>query len=650
MTNVKFIGTPPDGVKHVLADLAMREGEGGITAELTGNDGKTLSVSKHGSACRIAFGKRVHFFRALGLLAEHINEEDFDITEPVHFDMNGVMADVTQSNTMPTVAHAKMLLRRCAVMGLSAFMFYCEDGYEVPEWPYFSHMRARFTQAEMRELDDYAFSLGIELIPCIQTLAHLTEPLKWPCFHGMRESGACLLPGEDRVYRFIEDMIVAASSCVRTNRIHIGMDEAMGLGMGKYFIKHGLTDAGEIMLSHLDRVMEILRRHGLKPMMWCDMFYKRAFAGDTSFNQDYGAMKSELEKVTLCDGSETLADMKFIKAFPSDAQIIPYAYDGLDDAYFDKLLSQSRLFCDSPVFAGGIWGWTSFCPNWRLTFANAINGLSACKRNGVREVFATMWGDEQTECPLDALLLGMQLWAELGYGDGFDEQKLKARYEFITGADYEATVAMQELDAIPGCGEGNPNNFNGAKCLMWQDPLCGMLDKDLEGLEDSIEAHYSRLAALFSENEKKPSDISRVFGLYARLASVLADKATVGCRLKAAYDAGDRETLSRYVKTVLPRVIDNEKRLMEYHRDMFFEQNKAFGWETFELRYSVAVQRAETALWRLNGYLSGEFSELDELKEPRFYMHGTHKFPTHLCYATTISASRFTSRCGGTIK
>jgi len=32
---------------------------------------------------------------------------------------------------------------------------------------------------ELKEIDDYAASLGVKLVPCIQTLAHLAQFLQW---------------------------------------------------------------------------------------------------------------------------------------------------------------------------------------------------------------------------------------------------------------------------------------------------------------------------------------------------------------------------------------------------------------------------------------------------------------------------------------
>ncbi len=638
-----------DGIAIILPELGGMIDDEGILIEADQKTENKLKVKKCGKAATITYKERIHFFRALGLLAERADEEAFEIEETVYFDTNGVMFDVSQSNTLMTVEHAKRMLRKMALMGLNLVMFYNEDNYEIDKWPYFGYMRSRYTQADIKEIDDYAYALGIEQVPCIQTLAHLTDALKWPSFSGMRENKACLLPEEDRVYEFIEDAIAAATKSVRSKRIHIGMDEAMRLGMGNYYKKHGLTDAGEIMLAHLNRVMEMLKKHGLEPMLWGDMFLQRIFGEYSCYCQDYGKTTVKMQDCVLPNGQCQKADLEMLRKYPRDARVIAYEYSPAPYEFWDTLVNQGKFLGREPIFAGGIWGWTSFCPNWRLSFDSAIPALEACKNNGIREVFATSWGDEQTECPVDALLLGMQLWAEMGYSEKYDEDKLRRRYEFITGADYEATKLFEKLDAIPGTGKDNESDFNASKCLLWQETMCGIHDKDLEGLEDEIEAHYGSLAERFYTESLKSSCLREVFELYSKLAHLLEIKATIGCRLKKAYDSNDRDELLHLADRVLPELVQREVDFYEFHRAYFYKENKPFGFEIFDIRHAAIKNRARTAQWRLHEYLEGRVDTLGELDEEKKYMHGAPSLSLNLCYPNMISASRISADAVGTI-
>lgn len=629
-----------EGLSFILPDLNATQREDGIKVTVEKVVGDRLAVKREGSAATITYGERVHFFRALGLLCQHLDDAAYAVEEKCYFRTNGTMFDVSQSNTLMTVDHVKFLLRRMALMGLNMIMLYNEDNYEIEGWPYFGYMRSRFTGDDIREIDDYAYALGIEQIPCIQTLAHLNDALKWPSFAGMREDKACLLPGEERVYEFLEAAIVAATKNVRTKRIHIGMDEAMKLGRGHYFDKHGYVNAGEIMLNHLHRVMEILRKYDLEPMLWGDMFFQRIFGKHSYYQQDYGNQEANTVPVTLPNGMKQEADVSYIKAYPKDAELIAYGYT--PDTYdkWEMIINQGKFVGRDPVFAGGIWNWLSFAPNWFFSFNSAIPQLRACKANGIKDVFATTWGDEGAECPINVMLLGMQLWAELGYSEDYNEKQLRERFEFVTGADFDATMLLEKIDAIPGTMENNVEGFNASKCLLWQDPLFGLLDKELFGLEDEIEAHYRALTPVFRAESEKPSDLQREFGLYARLCDVMEYKATIGCRLKTAYDAGDKETLARYAEEILPVLIERQREFYEYHRAMFYDQNKPLGFEVLDIRHSIVMQRTKTALWRLQQYLAGEVDHLQELADERQYRNMVHALDTHLNYTSLISGSR----------
>ena len=109
-------------------------------------------------------------------------------------------------------------------------MLYTEDTYEIPDQPYFGWMRGRYSMQELRELDDCADALGIELCPCIQTLGHLNRALHWPAMAHLKDNEEVLLADNEETYAFLKQAIQAAAAPYRSRRIHIGMDEAHGIG------------------------------------------------------------------------------------------------------------------------------------------------------------------------------------------------------------------------------------------------------------------------------------------------------------------------------------------------------------------------------------------------------------------------------------
>jgi len=76
----------------------------------------------------------------------------------------GVMIDMSR-NAVMSVDSLKIYLPLLKKMGYNCAMLYTEDTYEVDGEPYFGYMRGRYSKEEMKELDAFATSIGMTLIP-----------------------------------------------------------------------------------------------------------------------------------------------------------------------------------------------------------------------------------------------------------------------------------------------------------------------------------------------------------------------------------------------------------------------------------------------------------------------------------------------------
>ena len=185
-------------------------------------------------------------------------------------DTFGVMIDLSRDAVM-SLEGWKKFLPLLKKMRYNTVFLYMEDTYEVEGEPYFGYMRGRYTIDELRRLDELGASYGIEMIPCIQTLAHLDTLQRWRYYNF--DAAGTLLVGDDRNYELIDNMFATLKKCFRTKRIHVGMDEAYNLGRGKYVEKYGYDTQGNIMKKHLERVKEIADKYDYELMMWSDMFF-----------------------------------------------------------------------------------------------------------------------------------------------------------------------------------------------------------------------------------------------------------------------------------------------------------------------------------------------------------------------------------------
>ena len=353
-----------------------------------------LQISKVENNASIIYGKRAELFRGLGLLAEHSELPQYEITQKPRFTMNGAMLDCSRNGVL-NIKAVKRMIRYMALMGHNTLMLYTEDTYEVPEYPYFGYMRGRYTQNELKELDTYAQGYGIELIPCIQTLAHLSPALRWQCFDEIKDTDDILLCGEEKTYEFIEAMIRACRNSFRSKRIHIGMDEAFMLGLGKYREKNGHPEREKIFCDHLKRVNEICKKYDFKPMIWSDMFYRLAFGG--AYETD-GSIAQEVKKL-----------------IPDNVDLVYWDYYQHDAGAYQKAIASHQEFHNNILFAGGAWRWLGFAPHIQKSQEASRVALDVCIKNGVQEVFCTAWGDDGNEASMFTILPTLQLFAEYSY-------------------------------------------------------------------------------------------------------------------------------------------------------------------------------------------------------------------------------------------
>lgn len=599
-----------DGIRALAPDLgivladSVQDGADSVEVHVEQAPGPIV-VTRSGKTGRIRYQEKIHFFRALGLFVEESRKTaEFSLTEEPQFTTLGAMFDASRNGVL-RVESMQYLLRRMALMGLNFVMLYTEDTYEVPERPYFGYMRGRYSQQELKAIDDYADQFGIEVVPCIQTLAHLATVLQWNAFAPLRDTGDILLAGSEKTYEFIEEMIRAASAPFRSKRIHIGMDEAHQLGLGRYLRLHGYRRRFDIMNEHLRRVLQITDKYGLRPMMWSDMYFR--LASKTGEYYDLEAVVPD----------EVIQDM------PKNVQLVYWDYYHDDPGFYEEFIQRHRRFGSDPVFAGGVWTWVGMCPQYPKTFAATHAALTACKRTGVKEAFATMWGDDGQEVNVFAGLLGLQLFAEHGYAKELDERKLERRFEFCVGASAEAFKDLS-LPNRPAGVDIHPSSIaNPTKYFLWQDPLIGLFDKHAEGLD--LNEHFSALEAkmkAYREQYKDRPEFAHLFEVTARLCAVLEKKWDLGLRIKKAYDSGQIETLRLIAHKEIPELRKRVEDLRLAHREQWMRVYKPFGWEILDLRYGGLLARLETAAARILQYVDGSVGRLEELEAERLHFDG----------------------------
>ncbi|MGO4545995.1 family 20 glycosylhydrolase [Paenibacillus sp. 2TAB23] len=250
--------------------LGVTLSEAGIAMQFSEGD-SGITVRYDGQSAVISCGGGPEFMRAFGLTVEGVMKgKPFSVKETPWYDSLGVMIDCSRNAVLHMDAF-KNIIQRLALMGYTSVQLYTEDTYELEAYPYFGYLRGRYTAEQWKSMDRYAAMFGVELVPCIQTLAHLGPALKWAAHSELVDCNDILLIDEQKTYELINEMFRTMADNLSSRTINIGMDEAHMMGLGKYLDKHGYHDRSALMIKHFGRVMEIARSYGYKPMMWSDI-------------------------------------------------------------------------------------------------------------------------------------------------------------------------------------------------------------------------------------------------------------------------------------------------------------------------------------------------------------------------------------------
>jgi len=507
--------------------------------------------------------------------------------------MLGVMIDCSR-NAVMTVDSVKKYADIIRKMGYNTIMLYTEDTYEIDNNPCFGHFRGRYSKAEMKELDRYITSLGMELIPCIQTLAHLENMFKWNTeYKDVKDCDNILLIGEDRTYELIDNMFKSVRECFSTKKIHIGMDEAYRVGTGEYQKRNGIRERFDIINEHLHRVCDMAKSYDFEPMIWSDMFVKLALDTDNQYEVSEN-MDAILKKANL----------------PDNVSLVYWDYYSTDFNRYDQNIIANKLFARPVYFAGAAWTWNSFAPRNGYSMEITKAAFDACNKEGVDGMFLTMWGDDGAECSPFMLLPSLMYSAEISRGN-FDMDDIKKKFYDITGCDFDSIMILDKLDKL-----AEEPSRNQCKCFLYNDLFMGMRDYLVP---EGSDKYFSELSKEISE-QKDIGEYEVFFNHYRNLCDVLEIKTSLGIRTRKAYTDKNISEL-RDIISDYDRYLERLDVFYEGFRTLWFKYNKPHGFDVQDIRIGGLIQRTKNCRQRLTDFCEGKITQIPELDEHRINKH-----------------------------
>ena len=503
----------------------------------------------------------------------------------------GVMLDVSR-NAVMKVDTMKWYLPILKKMGYNCVFLYAEDTYEVEGEPYFGYMRGRYTAEQMKEMDEFASSIGMEIIPCIQTLAHVNATLRWE--QVPIDTDDIMLTDDERTYELIDHMFASLSKCFKTRKIHVGMDEAYMLGRGKHLDIHGYQPISEIMKRHLDRVCELANKHGYETvMLWSDM-YMRAFNDGKYYIKDFKKVPKEV-----------------VDAIPEGVIPVYWDYYHLEERTYDVHFDAHKQMSKNTWFGGGTWSWGGFMPHNAYGIETMRPAIRSAVKNKVKNAFITMWGDDGAECSKVAMLPSLFAISEFAKGNE-DMELIKTKFKKLVGISFDDFMLLDALNDINGTSVEYKTPVNPSKYMLFSDYFNGFLDITVVGGEGE---KYKALSKKLYAVAKKTRKFGYLFNTAAKLADALAVKFELGTKTRDAYKAGDMETLRSLAEN---DYVEAEKLIKAYalaFEKQWFYENHPGGFDVQDIRLGAVIRRTSACRRRILDYVNGKLDSIPELEE-----------------------------------
>ena len=556
--------------------------------EQTSNRG--FIIERAGARVHIQYCALADLTMSVGYLLSNEDRENFRYEQALTVDRLGVFLDCARNN-VAKISTLKRFALNAAFMGYNHLQLYLEDCFELDGEGYFGYMRGRYTAAELKELNAFCDGIGVELTPCIQTLAHLSNIFRHNVYQPINDCADILLVEDERTYALIGKMFAKIKECFTSKQVNVGMDEAHLLGAGKYLDKHGYQHRNLIIRKHLKKVLAIAEEYGLEVSLFNDMFFRVLLDGDYYDDNDaIGEMPDHIKD-----------------SVPKNATLVYWDYYHLTQKPYERMLKLHKDLTDKITFAGGAWKWQGFAPFNRYTCETVFPALEACRTYDVRDIILTSWGDDGGECSFNALLGAFAVCAEKLYQNPAEDGQTDRLCKWLTGYTAKELFALDLPNIIV---DREFNRSNPCKYLLFDDLLIGAYSDKSDGETDGA---YRKNAEILKTLAQRGGEYAYLFDTMYKLCAALELKGDLARKIRLAYKQGDKAFLEKAVNDTIPQVKIRLQAFYEAFRFQWEKESKPFGFEVQDARLGGLLLRLEHVRKRLENYLvnGGTVDELE---------------------------------------
>lgn len=377
----------------------------------------------------------------------------------------------------------------------------------------------------------------------------------------------------------------------RSNRIHVGMDEAHNVGLGRFLDHNGYQNRFEILNRHIGRVVDICKKYDFDPMMWSDMYFRLG-----SKSGEYNDFESNIPQEVI----DRIPDIK----------LVYWNYYSTDPKMYDAMIRAHQNLGKEVIFAGGIWTWAGFLPSPEHTFNTMIPALNACCDYNMNTVIATMWGDDGNETNHFMALPLLPMFSEYCYsGKECTKEQIIDAGEFLTKAPHDFIKAISSFHYL------KKDDFKGefyGKSFFYSDVFYNIICPDAEfaaKAQEIYEESKGKVSKLLNSSKENDETYAYAYQIYR----IAANKAKLLSELKPRYLARDKAFLAHVAQTILPELIADYKKLFQIHKKQWMDTYKVNGFEVINARYGALIYRMDYAIETIMNYVNGVTDRIEEL-------------------------------------
>jgi hypothetical protein len=245
----------------------------------------------------------------------------------------GFMLDVSRDR-VPTMAHLRDLVDRLALLKMNHLQLYTEHTFAYTDHERVWRGWSPITHAEVKELDRYCLSLGIELAANQNCFGHLSSWLRlpeyaplaettgeWMFLHWPRKGPFSLCPTDPKSLDFVRGLLQELLPCFSSGLVNIGCDETYDISFGRSREAVARRGRAAVYMDFVREIERSVRELGGRAMFWGDIVLSHpeivpdiperlialawGYEDDSPFDRWCGTLRSGGREAWVCPGTSS---------------------------------------------------------------------------------------------------------------------------------------------------------------------------------------------------------------------------------------------------------------------------------------------------------------------------------------------------------